>query len=191
MQQLLSSLSVAVAAIVAGPALAQNHPITTNNAGAPIVVTGSGDIIATYLGTSAAYTDILFLENTNTQLFNNQTTPVGTTFNLGSFAVGTELRFRLFVTDTNTNWFSGVPSRNSDGLGHAAVQSDYLVPGTTLVSFEDLPDSQEFNDLSFSFSGTTAGAVPEASTWAMMMLGFVAIGGAMRVRRRGATIRLA
>ena len=188
MRTILAAALLATAVVSAAPAAAQ-HPIATSNPGAAIIVTSTDDVIATYLGTSAAFTDLLYLENTNTFLFNNQQTPVGTTVNLGSFAIGTELVFRLLVTNTGDEFFSGSPSRNFDGLGHAAVENDYLVPGTTLVSFEDLPNSQEFNDLSFSFTGTLAGAVPEPATWTLMILGFGAVGGAMR-RRIATTARV-
>lgn len=174
------TLATLVLATAAAPALGQ--PVTQQNPGARIIVAGPNDVIATYLGSTASFSNDLFLQNTGQFLFNNQGTAAGSTINLGRFAAGTELVFRMFVNNTGTDFFSGTASRNPDGLGHAAVQSNYLVPGTTLVSFEDLPNSQDFNDLSFSLTGVAA--VPEPASWALMLLGFGAVGAGLRVKRR-------
>ena len=57
----------------------------------------------------------------------------------------------------------------------------------TLHVLSDAP-----SDPSQAFVFATVAAVPEASTWAMMLLGFFGIGGlAMRKRRQGANFRLA
>lgn len=151
-----------------------------------VVVSSTSDIIATYEGNSASYSNDLYLaldaggspgDDGNTAndlfIFNNHTSPVGSTANLGSFTAGTELLFRLHVNDTGYDYFTGPASRNPDNKFHARVQTDFL-PSTTLVSFEDLYDTPEFpggfNDLSFSFVNTvgsptpTGGLVPESSS---------------------------
>ena len=186
MNKLLTIAAVAAAAM-STPSLAQ--PIANPaGAGAPVLVNSNSNVIATYLGTSASFTNELYLVRPGTTdlfLFNNKSSAVGSTVDLGSFTPGTELVFRLFVTNTQTSFFSGLAGRNPDGRAHAAVESNYGAPGTTLVSFEDLLNGPfTYNDLSFSFSGTTAGAVPEPETWAMMILGLGGVGAAMRVRRR-------
>jgi outer membrane lipase/esterase len=48
-----------------------------------------------------------------------------------------------------------------------------------------------FNDMNRQFGLTSANAVPEPATWAMMLLGFGAIGFAMRTTRRKTTTRFA
>lgn len=154
----------------------------------PVIVTGTDDVIATYLGNSAGYSNDLLLSMTvsgpgldglpanDVFLFNNHATPVGTTFNLGSFAVGTELIFRLYVNNTGESFFSGDATRNPDGLAHARVQANFG-PNTTLVSFEDLFGTPEgvngFNDLSFSFTNTSN--VPEPLTLALMGAGLAGV----------------
>ncbi len=81
-----------------------------------------------------------------------------------------------------------------NGFTQQIVSFNYANGGTSgsgslLDSFEggEFPDRQ---NVSFSFNligGSTAGSVPEPATWALMILGFGAVGGAMR--RRPAAIR--
>jgi PEP-CTERM motif len=60
--------------------------------------------------------------------------------------------------------------------------TDYM--NTSRVRF-NLPSNVSFSSQSGSFlTGLSAGGVPEPATWAMMILGFGVIGGAMRTRRR-------
>lgn len=165
--------------------------------GFPVIVTGTNDVIATYQGNSAAFSNDLFLEMTGTGpgldgdltndvfIFNNHTSPVGSTVNLGSYALGTELVFRLHVNNTGIDFFTGPASRNPDNNFHARVQGNWM-PGETLVSFEDLFDGPfNFNDLSFSFTNTSSTQVPEPVTLAMFGTGVAGL----LLRRRRATRR--
>jgi hypothetical protein len=162
---------------------ANAFPIAASGAGQKVFVSSTDHVIATYLGNSAAYSNDLLLNGSF--IFNNHTTPVGTTADLGSFAVGTELIFELFVHDTGNSFFTGPASRNPDSHEHARVQADWA-PGTTLVSFEDLFNGPfEFNDLSFSFTNTTSGStsVPEPNPLLLMLVGIGLIGLTVRLRR--------
>jgi len=134
-----------------------------------LVVSSTDPIIATYQGNSAAYSNDLYLvldahgqpgddgnPGNDLFLFNNHASQVGSTVDLGSYPVGTELIFRLFVNDTGYSYATGPASRNPDGHCHARAQAGWS-PGETLVSFEDLFDGPfEYNDLSFSFTNTAS-----------------------------------
>lgn len=151
-------------------------------------VQASGHVIATYEGNSAAYSNDLYLEWNGTGpgldgnllndifIFNNHASSVGATVDLGTFAPGTELVFRLHVQNTGNNFYSGDPSRNPDSHAHARVEGDFLVPGTTLVSFEDLLNGPfDYNDLSFSFTGTRS--VPQSAPDGGATLGMFGVAG--------------
>lgn len=124
-----------------------------------VIVTGNEDVVATYEGNSASYSNDLYyglsIDTTDTFVFNNHASPVGSTVNLGSFDPGTELFFRLHVNNTGQDYYTGPADRNPDGQCHARVQEEWM-PGTTLVSFEDLFNGPfQYNDLSFSFTNTS------------------------------------
>lgn len=168
---------------------AQAFPIAIAGSEGYVVVAGGSDpIIATYEGTSASYSNNLYLDGFGF-IFNNQTSLWGSTVNLGSFADGTELHFRLEVTNTGDNFYTGAGSLNADGNAHARVQDNWA-PGTTLVSFEDLLGGPfDYNDLSFSFTNTRAAPispVPDSASTAGCLLLAAAglVGFARRVRRR-------
>jgi len=52
-------------------------------------------------------------------------------------------------------------------------------------------DSGRLGSWTLTVTGAETGAVPEPATWAMLMLGFFAIGGAMRSRQRKQSVRVA
>ena len=134
--------------------------------GLSIAVATDGDVVATFQGSSAAYSDDLIL-NGNV-IFNNHASAIGSTVNLGSFSAGTVLDFSIFVHNTGNTFYSGPAALNPDGKAHARVQNEWA-PNTTLVSFEDLDHGVfDYNDLSFSFNNTVA-ATPDvpipAAAW--------------------------
>ncbi len=107
---------------------------------------------------------IIFSDVTNGFTFSNVSNSAGT-------AIARDAGDNILATIT----FSGFPSSFS-----------FLQNGIKSVTF--FSNSQfGVDDLMF---GNVAGGVPEPATWAMMILGFGVIGGALRSRRRG-TVRVA
>lgn len=171
---------VAVAAALwiglkAGTAIA--FPIAVaGTEGFKVLVTSQSPIVATYQGNSAAFSNDLYLmldasgdpgddgiTGNDLFIFNNHSSAVGSTANLGSFPVGTELIFRLHVRDRGNDFFTGPASRNPDTHTHARVQGNWQ-PNETLVSFEDLFNGPfDYNDLSFSFTNTGSLTCPDSA----------------------------
>lgn len=167
--------------------VAQAVPIV----GANIFVQTDGEVIATYRGNSAAYSNDLYLVSPDSYpslIFNNHASSIGATVNLGTFTAGTELVFMLYVNNTSTAYYTGDASRNPDGYAHARVDSAYG-PNETLVEFEDLYGGPfVFNDLSFSFTNVgsappPASGVPDgASTLPLVGLALLGLGFLRRQR---------
>jgi hypothetical protein len=127
--------------------------------GQELIATG-GDVVVTFVSNGAGYTSELYLDGPDGDalgsIFNNQTTPVSTSLNLGAFLAGTELIFRLEVKNTGQVFYSGEGSRNPDGIAHAVVDSRQ---NQAQVGFEDLfgGGDRDYNDLVFSFSNVSGG----------------------------------
>ncbi|WP_052807889.1 hypothetical protein [Methyloterricola oryzae] len=129
--------------------------------GTPLIVKEDGNVIATFNGKSKGtdFNNDLFLQSPDGAfsgvIFNNFTSTPGSSVNLGFFKAGTELVFRLHVTNTDQDFYTGSANSNPDGLPHARVTG--TAEGAALVEFEDLAGLPEcpgegFNDLSFTFS---------------------------------------
>lgn len=155
------------------------------------VFAGTGNVIATFRGHGAAFSNDLYLDlgplgptGGDLFVFNNHTASIGDTVDLGSFTPGTELIFRLHVNNTGYDFFTGPASRNPDGIAHALVDLT-LFPGETYVGFEDLfgGGDRDFNDIMYSFSNTTTAPIPEPSTWLLMGTGLAGFAIA-RLRNR-------
>jgi hypothetical protein len=107
--------------------------------------------------------------------------------------------------------FNGAPGTGTIGFATGTIFADLNITGTSLgftqfVSPSDLfsliDDQPVFNFGTFNLTSIVSGsstlrisaatpAVPEPATWGMMMLGFGALGGAMRRQRATARVRFA
>ncbi len=179
------------AALLAAPLAASAFPIAmAGTEGLTVLAGGGGNIVATYQGNSASYSNNLYLvtddgiDNNDIFIFNNHGTPVGSTFDLGSFATGSELVFRLQVTNTGRDYYTGAASRNPDNNFHARAQENWAL-GTTLVSFEDLLGGPfDYNDLSFTFTNTVTTDPVVVPVPAPVLLLGIGLAGMFAARRR-------
>jgi len=186
-------ISMSALGLLLASGLSTAFPIAApGTEGLPVLVGGTDNVIATYRGNSAAYSNDLYLmlnasgnpgdDNDMTNdlyIFNNHSSPVGSTADLGSFTIGTELIFRLHVRNTGYDYFTGGIGNNPDNRIHARVQENWQ-PNETLVSFEDLFNGPfDYNDLSFSFTNTVTRVtdpVPEPPVMLLLGAGLAILG---------------
>jgi len=181
-----------LAGAIAG-ALLLTAPIAQAALGDSIfALNGDSDVVLTFEGNfGASFTNILFLNAGSlsvADIFNNQTTPVNATHNLGRLG-SDELVFGIMVYpdglagELEAIYLSGPGSRNPDGVPHALVED--IGDNVLRVSFEDLPGpGGNYADLVFLVSHSMAAPVPEPETWATMLAGLGLIGAAALRRRR-------
>lgn len=135
-----------------------------------------GDVTVEVLPASAGYTSELHLFSPAygfIALNNN----VGYTTNIGSFPIGDELIFGIYVQNTGDTFYMGPGSRNPDGIEHAAL--DFLGGGVANVGFEDLfgGGDHDYDDNVFQFRGGIApepgNPIPEPTTMALIGTSFL------------------
>jgi hypothetical protein len=179
----VGTLALSAQAIPVGPYYDSpngGNPLPTGQ----ILITSGGDVTLTFLGpTTAIYHDIVFIAsppNGLGQIFDNHGAAKGTTYDLGSFAAGTELEFALFVFNTSETWYSGPGSRNADGFVHAYMLNNYEgLANTTYVGFEDLAANAgadwNYVDDIFAVTGANAQVPDGASTFALLGLSLCSV----------------
>jgi hypothetical protein len=165
--------------------------------GGTMIVATDGSVQATYLGGFAAYFSSLYVEaldpsgSTPPRFLFDSHTQLGTTRDLGWFAAGTALTFRLDVSNASDSFFTGDGSLNPDGLAHALAVTQFDNRRRlffTTVGFEDLlgggdADYNDFNFLLMNVYDPVPSAVPEPSTLLLIGLALTCV-GAFRRRKR-------
>jgi hypothetical protein len=164
------------------------------NIGTPISIpsydftaSSTGNITAYFYTSDAGDTEevSMLVNGAPTGIFglNNHTSSVGEAFNLGAVNAGDTIEFFIADLSTGVDWYSNAAD-NSDGFNHAyatAYTGGYFgIPAGTYVGFEDRAfGDYDYNDDQFVFTDVASPVVPgapEASTWAMMLLGFAGLG---------------
>ncbi|HVF95058.1 MAG TPA: PEPxxWA-CTERM sorting domain-containing protein [Sphingomonas sp.] len=104
----------------------------------------------------------------------------------GSAALVAGQTYTALLTNASAN-LSLLFGPNSSG------SIDAYVPGVLIKNnaLDQACTSNSYCDANFRFTTTAAAAVPEAGTWALMLLGFGMVGAAMRYRRRTTLVRFA
>jgi hypothetical protein len=159
--------------------------------------------ITAYFYTSDAGDDeqvSMLVNGVPTDIFglDNHASAVGEAFNLGAVDAGDKIEFFISDFSTGVNWSSNAAD-NSDGFNHAYATA-YKggisgIPVGTYVGFEDRGGGgdYDYNDDQFVFtnvaSSVASSSAPEASTWAMMLIGFAGLGYAGYRRKLCATSR--
>lgn len=205
--------SIAAAILLGASSLAASAaPIPYGNAGEenPVrymfTATG-GDVVATFLGTGAAYDERIGIvgltPNTgymSGELENHQTT-AGQSYNFGSVAKGTVLTLFLNVQQSEQTFYSDA-SLNSDRTNHIYA-TDYsasaIAPAGVYVGFEDLSSNRalapaqgyttdyNYTDEQFVFSGVAVSAVPLPPGLPLFGAGLLGLAGlGVAAKRRAA-----
>jgi len=164
-------------------------PITPT--AAELVVATTGDVTVYFAGATASFDSVLNLISPSFfgPFFQNHSTPVGTSLDLGTFTAGTVLRFRLDVTSTGNSFFTGPGAGNPDGIihvGHATWAADGTIPvNGILVGFEDQlgGGDLDYDDNMFVFSNVSSQAVPEPAALLLIGSGLLLLGRKLGARR--------
>lgn len=197
-RKLLPALFAVIAALGVGPfasraiagTIPYDDPGNVNMQSYSLVATQTGDISVWFAGKGTAQHDDMLTAIVNGVAtgvigLDNQTSSIGQFLDLGHVNAGDAIVFELIDKTSGANWFTD-NSLNFDAVNHAYLASfaggmigSSLVPQSLYFGFEDVPAcSSDLNylDLQFYVSGATISAVPEPSTWTMMVLGFAGVG---------------
>lgn len=161
--------------------------------GATIILSANATIFFEFLGSESQFND------TFTAGAASLTENTGFTNNFpGGVAIGPAQSFNagslaglLNFTTTNANGASATVGQDGFGIFLGANQLSGQSFSVFYLGFDDQVRGQDDNHDDFIVRATVRSAVPEPTTWAMMLIGFAGVGYSMRRRRRTAWIRQA
>lgn len=187
----------------AGAALVFSPPTAS---AATLIIDGNGELTgATGVLVNGASFDVTFADGTCAELFSGCDSASDFAFQnqAAAAAAGQALLAQVFITDTRGN-FDQDPSRTAGcsdapfclsfipfggngsfmsaaGVFNSAIESS---DGLAFFGRDTTTSSSIFSFENFAVFNASAPAVPEPTTWAMMLIGFGAVGGAMRSAKR-------
>lgn len=197
----LTIMIAAALAAASGTAFAGSIPYPDVGKENPVVydftARNNGDIVAYFFAVDAGYNEILGLEVNGVAQggwgLQNHSSKYGQPYDFGPVHAGDKLTFVDSIQTTGGDWYSS-PVLNSDSAQHVyatAFAGAGIIPAGVYVAFEDLKKGSadfDYNDIQYVYTNVATGA-PEPATWAMMGIGFAALGfAAARARRTSAPV---
>ena len=149
--------------------------------------TAGNDVDSYFIGANSHVTGVAYAVNI-TAFPASWLSEAGVAFTDSAITAGVNLRPGTGVNSPGTQSFAGAADLVDLGLDFS-VGTDGLLRLEYFESFDDgnvSPDAVwNSGTLTFTYDAV-AGAIPEPASWALLILGFGAIGGAMRSPRRQA-----
>jgi hypothetical protein len=145
------------------------NPVTNQ-----IVADGTGNVIVKFVSQSAANSSNVVSLPGGGVVFNNQSAAIGSTFDIGSFAAGSAIKFRLDNLNTGLSFYTGQWWDNFDLMVHARLSTN--ADGSIRVSFEDVKrlfSDKDYNDVVFDVIET-----PIPGALALLLTGLLGLGAA-------------
>lgn len=178
------------------PAIPANSFLTRDTAtqGIPswTIVSGNVDIVNSFLGSTAAdganWLDLVgSTDGTITQSFNTVLNKIYTlTFQYGHNDLGGAASR---TASYSVGALAGSVTHTGPGFNYNSLSATFLgTGGLTTLTFANVGGS---DNAGIALDAVSVSAIPEPATWALMIMGFGVVGGAMRIRKARQTLAFA